>query len=343
MMLNVALKFEKAFERYADENDKFLSYFEEKENDKKRIGPPSSSDWECASIFVKFLSSFYEVTLKFSGTLHITSNNFFHELCEIDSQLSYLASNNGSLLYTMATKMKSKYDKYWGDPDRINPMLFLAVVLDPRYKLKYLKFCFEPLYDAQTVAKLVVKVEQILHQLYNQYSQGGKDGDEAIKLESPPKNDSKESQRKRLLESFLQQQQMDVPENMNDVDRYFVDGSINPKTPSFDVLLWWKDNTNRYSIFSMIVRDVLAIPISTVASESAFSTSGRILDSFRSSLSPKMVEALVCTQSWLKENNKGIQISEFLDEISSYDFLEEDKLKENATSESGRSKTVVLD
>jgi len=82
----------------------------------------------------------------------------------------------------MATKMKSKYDKYWGDPDNINPMLFLAVVLDPRFKLKYLKFCFESLYDTQTVAKLVVKVEQILHRLYNHYSKGGQDGDEVSYL-----------------------------------------------------------------------------------------------------------------------------------------------------------------
>lgn len=243
----------------------------------------------------------------------------------------------------MATKMKSKYDKYWGDPDHINPMLFLAVVLDPRYKLKYLKFCFESLYDTQTVAKLVVKVEQILHRLFNQYSKGGKDGGEVTKLDSPPKDEPKESHRRKLLESFLQHQQMDVLENMNDVDRYLVDEFINPNTPSFEVLLWWKDNSNRYNILSLIARDVLAIPISTVASESAFSTSGRILDSFRSSLSPKMVETLVCTQSWLKGNNEGIQISEFLDEIASYDFIEEDKLKENATLESERSKTVVLD
>ena len=41
-------------------------------------------------------------------------------------------------------------------------------------------------------------------------------------------------------------------------------------------------------------------PISTVASESAFSTGGRILDEFRSSLTPFMVEALVCTQDWLR-------------------------------------------
>ena len=67
---------------------------------------------------------------------------------------------------------------------------------------------------------------------------------------------------------------MDVSENMNEVDRYLVDEYVNLKTPSFEVLLWWKDNANRYSILSLIARDILAIPISTVTSESVFSTSG---------------------------------------------------------------------
>ena len=53
-------------------------------------------------------------------------------------------------------------------------------------------------------------------------------------------------------------------------------------------------------MLSKLARDVLVVPVSTVASESVFSTGGRILDPFRSSLSPLMVQNLVCAQDWLQ-------------------------------------------
>ena len=49
---------------------------------------------------------------------------------------------------------------------------------------------------------------------------------------------------------------------------------------------------------------MFAIPVSTVASKSAFSTGGRVLDSFHSSLSPNTIKALICTQNWLKDVKK---------------------------------------
>ena len=72
----------------------------------------------------------------------------------------------------------------------------------------------------------------------------------------------------------------------------------------FDILMWWKMKSSRYQVLSQIAHDVLAIPISTVASESTFSTGGAYLDLFHSSLSPNTVEALICTQNWLKNAKK---------------------------------------
>ena len=52
-----------------------------------------------------------------------------------------------------------------------------------------------------------------------------------------------------------------------------------------------------------MARDLLAIPISIVAFEFAFSISGYILNAFKSSLSPKIVEPFVCSQNWLKKDH----------------------------------------
>jgi len=84
-------------------------------------------------------------------------------------------------------------------------------------------------------------------------------------------------------------------ECITEFDRYFLDG-CETTIKDVDILLWWKVNAPKYPIIAEIARDILAIPISTVAYESAFSNGGRILDPFRSSLSPLTVDALICTQ-----------------------------------------------
>ena len=44
----------------------------------------------------------------------------------------------------MAQSMKMKYDKYW-IIEKVNMLLFVVVVLNPLYKLKYVRFCFDKL------------------------------------------------------------------------------------------------------------------------------------------------------------------------------------------------------
>ena len=112
--------------------------------------------------------------------MHVTSNNFYHEICEIHSQLNDFVDANDPLLSLMAASMKEKYDKYWGNADNINPLLFVAVVLDPRYKMRYLKYCFEAVYDFATVARLIVKVESVLQSLYTCYNVGSKGADNQV-------------------------------------------------------------------------------------------------------------------------------------------------------------------
>ena len=48
---------------------------------------------------------------------------------------------------------------------------------------------------------------------------------------------------------------------------------------NFDLLNRWKINSWKYRILSLMAHDILAIPLSMVASKSTFSTRGCVLDS----------------------------------------------------------------
>lgn len=70
-----------------------------------------------------------------------------------------------------------------------------------------------------------------------------------------------------------------------------------------------------------MIRDLLAVSVSTVSSESDFSTGCRILDTFRSNLLPKTIETLLCARSWLKISKEPIQLREMLQDLEKYEEL----------------------
>ena len=79
------------------------------------------------------------------------------------------------------------------------------------------------------------------------------------------------------------------------MEHYLLDGNEDEEFENFDILMWWKVNSSKYQVLSQVARDVLDVPISTVATEYDFSVKGRVLDPFRISLSPDKVEALICS------------------------------------------------
>jgi hypothetical protein len=49
-----------------------------------------------------------------------------------------------------------------------------------------------------------------------------------------------------------------------------------------------------------MARDILVVPIITVASESSFSAGGRVIDPHRARLSTEIVEMILCGSDWAK-------------------------------------------
>ena len=93
-------------------------------------------------------------------------------------------------------------------------------------------------------------------------------------------------------------------DDMNELEKYMADPPLR-LSGQFDILAWWKNQTDEYPILAKIAHDLLAVLVSTVASESAFSAGGCVVDPFCSHLDPEMVEALICMKDWVAAGRRG--------------------------------------
>ncbi|KAK4404032.1 putative AC transposase [Sesamum angolense] len=71
----------------------------------------------------------------------------------------------------MAIRMKEKFDKYWSNIKNMNELLFVAMVLDPRYKMKYVSYCLNFMYGdgSSNALSLERNIEHALNDLYYHY------------------------------------------------------------------------------------------------------------------------------------------------------------------------------
>ncbi|XP_030939787.1 zinc finger BED domain-containing protein RICESLEEPER 2-like [Quercus lobata] len=274
LMLEAAEKFETAFDRMHEEDVEFISYFMEVDGNgnQKHIGPPKEG-----------------------------IQNELHRLCGIDGD---------PLLKEMAQSMKEKYEKYWGDIKNMNLIMFIAVVLDPRYKMKYLQYWFNKWYSKEKAEFALKLVRDALDDLYAHHAKG-------TELSSTSGNGQATNVGSSIESSAS------FPYDPWKIASHEFDEHI-AKEMIMNALLI-------YVILFEVARDVIAIPVSTIASESAFSMGGRVLDPFRSSLAPKTMEALICAQNWLKNPSKPINLREAMNEVESLEQDVEAELMKLAT------------
>ena len=126
---------------------------------------PSDEEWDLAVIMVEHLKSFYMLTEMFSGTKYLTANLFFLLICKMKLPINRWRTVDNLAIRIMADKMDDKFDKYWND---IHPMLVVAVVLDPRYKMMLIYFYFPKIYGG-TEDEHIEHAQKLCHDLVKEY------------------------------------------------------------------------------------------------------------------------------------------------------------------------------
>ena len=168
-MLDIAERFEKVFLRMDFEDDSYSLYFMNKESS-GGLGSPSGVDFQNCRTFASFLKLFYNTTKKFSFSLYVTSNTFFDEMFVIQKNIAHLIKSQNQLLKNMTTKMEAKFEKYWGKRDKINYLLYMVMVLDPRKKMRFLNFSLSEMYGDEVADEMIDLVRKTLDMLYDYYS-----------------------------------------------------------------------------------------------------------------------------------------------------------------------------
>jgi hypothetical protein len=181
LMLKAAIVYEKVFLRLAED----VSYVLELSEVRGGHDHPNEDDLDNAKKMAEFLEHFYDLTIRISSSLHVTSNTFFHEIGEIHLLIQSWIDSVDPLRVSMGFRMKEKYDKYWGvwnepekdrgkgkgkEKDNINLLIFVAAFLDPRYKLSlYHKITVEETFGEDRGQLVWSAIKTFIRELFTQY------------------------------------------------------------------------------------------------------------------------------------------------------------------------------
>ncbi|KAA8540506.1 hypothetical protein F0562_024575 [Nyssa sinensis] len=264
---------------------------------------PSMDEWKQVEILCKHTQLLYDAANILTAATYPTANTFFHEVWKIQLELTHAAFSEDPFISNLIKPLHAKFDKYWKDTSLV---LAIAVVMDPRFKMKLVEFSFSKIYgeDAETWIKIV---EEGVHELFLEY---------IVQSLPPPTFVGEGNEVFAKTEMHQEGTLLSADDGLSDFDVYiseitssqqmkseldqYLEESILPRVQDFDVLGWWKLNRLKYPTLSKMASDVLSIPVSTVAPDSVFDTVSKKMDSYQSMLRPLMLEALICAKDWLQ-------------------------------------------
>jgi hypothetical protein len=151
-MLESALQYRKAFEIFqvADRNFKHC---------------PSDEEWERAERICEFLEPFYDITNLISGSNYPTANLYFMQVWKVQCLLEKHKVSDDKVIRDMSLDMMVKFEKYWTN---YSVVLAFGAILDPRLKVKFLKYCYTKL-DALTAEAKLGNLMRKFKRLYEEY------------------------------------------------------------------------------------------------------------------------------------------------------------------------------
>ncbi|XP_066392152.1 zinc finger BED domain-containing protein RICESLEEPER 2-like [Miscanthus floridulus] len=263
----------------------------------------TTNHWYFAEKLLKFLELFYDSTIVLSGVYYPTSSLVLHHILEIASHLH--ACEKEQNLRAIVYPMKLKFRKYWQDI----PLLYsYAFILDPRAKMRGFFNVLQLLdeYTGSEYSTYYANVKTELYKLFNKY-ESKLGAARSQRIAQPSHHTGKKKQAwKRIIgrgsgvvgPSPLPATSSSSTSTICELSAYLDSDNVTSYEDDFDLLLWWCDHKLTFPILSIMARDIISVPVSTVSSKSCFSLTGRIIEERQRRLSPEIVEMLTCIKDW---------------------------------------------
>nr|XP_009619485.1 zinc finger BED domain-containing protein RICESLEEPER 2-like [Nicotiana tomentosiformis] len=201
---------------------------------------------------VEFESAFSHYASSEIGLRHYLEHSYIEVgIPTVAIYLKQLIANEDTVLSEMAKKMKEKFDKYWGDPGKMNKIIFISCILDPRYKLESVGYVLVMMFGVDSGATIQAEVTKYMTSLFSEYVKSNSKG---VVLASSSDCSSLDTSMSGLSGSQASTQNIGLLESlMQDIQKYksgsggvdtrteldkYLGEETEDDTKEFEVLLW---------------------------------------------------------------------------------------------------------
>lgn len=238
----------------------------------------------------------------------------------------------------IVTPMKLKFLKYW---QNIPVLYSFAFILDRRAKMRGFQNVLQLL--SQTIgsdySSYFSEVRTELYKLFNKYET--KFGGARLQRTSQPAGPTGKKRTAwgkiygaTASDSSTPLVSASAPTiaAVSKLSSYLDSDTVTCFNDDFNIISWWHEHKLTYPILSILARDIMSVPVSTVSSESCFSLTGRVIEERRRRLQLHTVEMLTCVKDWeLGDARAQHEVEKAVQDLE--DALNKDLLGEGQTSE----------
>ncbi|GLT34594.1 hypothetical protein SLA2020_091010 [Shorea laevis] len=183
-----------------------------------------------------------------------------------------------------------------GNNQRICSLILAVVtILHPNLKLKFVQFVYEEIYGVVIAKQHLNDIFDFLTSVYDEYAYDRTSKREVTTAIGDTSCSTHLNANDRVLDSFqkylaTKSNRLEFYQYLEDEESYLME---------IDILKWWQNNSSKFPTMVKMARDFLAIPLSTIVSNSAFTTKVKKIVSSNGDQDLKIINAMICCQDWL--------------------------------------------